>query len=454
MAARLTTLKHGGDRRSDQAANLPVVSQGDAAKLMNVSERSVRSASALLVNGIPEVISAVERGEIAVSAAVHFVDLPKQQQIARIKAADSARDAVKAIKAAVQKKHNRSKAEAAMHRDKPVVSAETTQPDVSKEVAIAHKDGPSDDFEILIGYFGKLRSENPSSQLMAGRLLPSDRAAKLRDISGPLRDCEFAVKLLPHLVRILKRAKAKRAEDGAAAGAAGEPTQKTDRGVLGGSSKVDGLGRRDDSENNPQARQRKARRREAKLDRRRRGGGPTVVTLQSHAVQLFFNDRYGGVFPDDDAGRDDLSVALELRASRGEGEPALRRYVASSAPWMTEEETSQLLDRVYANPVKFRADTLGLRIGLSDADRTRLGITTIGGFDFPRAARLARRQAKKNARRTAKRRAKGVRPREQYLLEALSRTRPWEAFGICKSTWRRRGKPSPRNLTLVRPPAI
>lgn len=222
VAARLTTLKHGGDRRSDQAANLPVVSQAAAAKLMNISERSVRSASTVLEKGIPEVVSAVERGEIAVSTAAHFVERPKQEQSARIISAGSARDAVKAIKAAAQKKHMRIEAEAAMHRDKAVIPVEATPPDVSKEAAPSHKDGPSD-FEILIRYFGKLRSENPSSQLTAGRLLPSDRAAKLRDISGPLRDCEFAVELLPHLVRILTRAKAKRAKDGAAEGAAGEP---------------------------------------------------------------------------------------------------------------------------------------------------------------------------------------------------------------------------------------
>jgi len=37
---------HGGDRRSDQAANLPVdsISQPQAAELLNVSERTVRDA--------------------------------------------------------------------------------------------------------------------------------------------------------------------------------------------------------------------------------------------------------------------------------------------------------------------------------------------------------------------------------------------------------------------------
>jgi hypothetical protein len=34
-----------------------------------------------------------------------------------------------------------------------------------------------------------------------------------------------------------------------------------------------------------------------------------------------------------------------------------------------------------------------------------------------------------------------AKPRAQYEAEALSNTRPWEALGISRSTWKRRGKP-------------
>lgn len=54
-------MSHGGDRRSDQAANLPVVTQSEAARLMNVSERSIRSAGQVLDHGAPELVAAVER---------------------------------------------------------------------------------------------------------------------------------------------------------------------------------------------------------------------------------------------------------------------------------------------------------------------------------------------------------------------------------------------------------
>jgi len=38
-------MKHGGDRKSNQAANLPLeISQPEAAKMFNVSERTIRHA--------------------------------------------------------------------------------------------------------------------------------------------------------------------------------------------------------------------------------------------------------------------------------------------------------------------------------------------------------------------------------------------------------------------------
>lgn len=32
-------------------------------------------------------------------------------------------------------------------------------------------------------------------------------------------------------------------------------------------------------------------------------------------------------------------------------------------------------------------------------------------------------------------------PREQYLANAISRAKPWEALGISRATWYRKGKP-------------
>lgn len=80
VAARLATLGHGGDRRSDQAANLPVVTQAQAAELLSVSERSVRSAREVLDEGVPELVAAVDAGVLSVSLAERATELPPEDQ--------------------------------------------------------------------------------------------------------------------------------------------------------------------------------------------------------------------------------------------------------------------------------------------------------------------------------------------------------------------------------------
>jgi hypothetical protein len=59
----------------------------------------------------------------------------------------------------------------------------------------------------------------------------------------------------------------------------------------------------------------------------------------------------------------------------------------------------------------------------------------------------------------ASRRKAGVKPRDEYLAEALSATKPWEDEGICRRTWERRRaerralveNPVPPNVVLLAP---
>jgi hypothetical protein len=70
IAAKIETLKHGGDRKSDQDANLHLdISRDDAARIMKVSPRRVAGAAQVIEHGAPELIAAVEQGDISVSAA-------------------------------------------------------------------------------------------------------------------------------------------------------------------------------------------------------------------------------------------------------------------------------------------------------------------------------------------------------------------------------------------------
>jgi len=63
IAARLANIKHGGDRRSVQSANLRLeINQSEAAKMLNVGERTLQQAK-YIIEKAPEEIPAIERGE-------------------------------------------------------------------------------------------------------------------------------------------------------------------------------------------------------------------------------------------------------------------------------------------------------------------------------------------------------------------------------------------------------
>lgn len=119
-AAKLANLAHGGNRRVEQAANLPLespslptfepdapkpapVPQAEAARLLNVSERSLRTAKKVQDTAPQEVVAAVQTGHISVSLAAQVAELPEEVQ-AEVAAAEpeamkeAAREAVKNVR--------------------------------------------------------------------------------------------------------------------------------------------------------------------------------------------------------------------------------------------------------------------------------------------------------------------------------------------------------------------
>jgi hypothetical protein len=145
-----------------------------------------------------------------------------------------------------------------------------------------------------------------------------------------------------------------------------------------------------------------------KRDRRaRRGCGFPAGRVRD--LTAFFDHTYGGPLPDDDAGREDMFIlAHHVARLNGDPERNVRRYAATWAPWMAEDELDAFVRRVLAKPYQWGADTLGAQIGLLDSVRTRLGITTIAPTDLSKAEREHRRREKWNAKR---RKA----TREEYL---------------------------------------
>jgi DNA-binding transcriptional regulator YdaS (Cro superfamily) len=82
VAAKIATAPEGNPHREAKklTASIDAVTQPEAAALLNVSRPSVQRAAAVREQGAPELVAAVEKGEVSVSAAAEVVDLPHEEQ--------------------------------------------------------------------------------------------------------------------------------------------------------------------------------------------------------------------------------------------------------------------------------------------------------------------------------------------------------------------------------------
>ncbi len=103
VAGHLANLKKGqtkavADRQTCPSEPAPVTNK-EAADLLNVSERSVKSARSVMEEGAPNVVQAVKEGEVSVSAAAKAVKaVPKEEQAAWTDVKAEVQEVVKAEK--------------------------------------------------------------------------------------------------------------------------------------------------------------------------------------------------------------------------------------------------------------------------------------------------------------------------------------------------------------------
>lgn len=163
-----------------------------------------------------------------------------------------------------------------------------------------------------------------------------------------------------------------------------------------------------------------------------------LVALRLHDLAKVFRARYGNVLPDDDAGRDDLIVAVHHLACLPHPQKPIAQWLDLWAPWLTRAESKGIIGEALANPQRWKADQLAWRLRLTAEDRRMLGVTTIGAIDENKAARTKRRRKLDRQRKENARRAKGIKPRKVYEGQSISAAKPWEAEGISRRTWYRR----------------
>lgn len=163
-----------------------------------------------------------------------------------------------------------------------------------------------------------------------------------------------------------------------------------------------------------------------------------IVALRITDLSTLFRSRWGTVLPDDDAGRDDIRLAVDHLAALAHPARAITKWLETWAPWLTLGEHRQIIADGIANQRHWKADALAWRLRLTREERTMLGITTIGAIDHGKAARKKLRKEKERARQAAKRRAAGAVPRNAYEAQSQEKARPWAAEGVSRRTWYRR----------------
>ena len=88
-------------------------------------------------------------------------------------------------------------------------------------------------------------------------------------------------------------------------------------------------------------------------------------------------------------------MAHHLAMLGGDQRARVTSWLSLWAPWMPADEVMRLVDAVTTKTLRWRADTLAARLGLTEAVRTRLRITTIGAIDLTKGEREEARKARK-----------------------------------------------------------
>jgi N6-adenosine-specific RNA methylase IME4 len=119
VAAKLATLRRGDNQHSP----IGETSQAKAASLLNVGKRSVERASEVRDHGAPELVHAVEHGDVSVSAAADVASLPIQRQCEIV-----ARGEKEILRAAAEIRRNRAGGRYAEHAAKLIAISNSNAP--------------------------------------------------------------------------------------------------------------------------------------------------------------------------------------------------------------------------------------------------------------------------------------------------------------------------------------
>ena len=165
---------------------------------------------------------------------------------------------------------------------------------------------------------------------------------------------------------------------------------------------------------------------------------PRAILLRE--LLTLMRARYGAErFPDTEIGRHATFIAAHtLFGLKGAPERLLALF-RDRAPWMPASEVKAIVrDLGKTQGRRFRAETIGKRLEVTQAERAALGLTQMRAIDAADPTAPASIRVRNGRNQTDKRRKAGAIPREQYVAQALTASKPWASLGISRRTWERR----------------
>jgi hypothetical protein len=169
-----------------------------------------------------------------------------------------------------------------------------------------------------------------------------------------------------------------------------------------------------------------------------------IRRLRLGDIKKVLRSRYGHILPDDDAGRADLELLLDVVSFVPDSGNRMKYQIEIWAPWMGAQESFHLIAAVQRKPDylrKITAADLGAKLNLTWNERQKLSIRTISAVGLTQEfaeRRKERRREKARDRKARQRRKAGAKSRIAYRSTALAHLKPWERQGISRATWYRR----------------
>lgn len=180
-----------------------------------------------------------------------------------------------------------------------------------------------------------------------------------------------------------------------------------------------------------------------RIKQRRIDWQPSKPLMRRVEVENIIRARHGTYIPDPEDTDDRGTCLAYIRAAAlSLSEQDMFAWARRWAPWARPDEIQSFVDEASKRRHMMSADGVAGMLGVTYAERTALGLKTIGCCDLSKAERKAKAKERKRERdrnqQTAKRKAKGRQDRKSYEDQSLSRQKPWEALNISRRTWERR----------------